>query len=234
MFTRPFIGALLLWFLLELPLVTDGMTWVWYGAAVVCAAVFAWYSAQRIRVAILGALCALLAILFLTMVSGSALYQWTAGVAAVMFGALLFAAERHHATLLALVSLCEVAGFYFLVLFATLIMQMPTWVAMLAMVSVSSVLFFTSLSVTLALSVGMEMRLMLFSAVVGLVSAELFVALSRLPFNMVSIDFLMFIIYYGAWDIVARYFSLRFTKRSLALHAAFIMVAFLGVFLSSR
>src|SRR3989344_3485079 len=64
--------------------------------------------------------------------------------------------------------------------------------------------------------------------------AIVFFALSLLPFNLPSIDFLVFIIYYGLWDISSRYFSERLTKKALLIDIALVIFSYAAIFLSAK
>lgn len=108
------------------------------------------------------------------------------------------------------------------------------WVIIPSVYIVAFLLMFFSNSAVLDLGFWLKFRLVLFSSVAALLLAEWYWIASSLPLRIIDIDFLVGIVYYTLWDIVHRYFSLQFTKRSLLVACLAMCVALLVVCASAQ
>lgn len=133
-----------------------------------------------------------------------------------------------------LVSFVEILALYFAVLAWHAFSHISVFFALVMMALGTALIFFNSVTVMCELGMWLRMRLFAFSLAVGVVMAELFSVFTKLPFHIANIDFLLFFVYYIVWDVTVRYFSIRFTKRALALNALLLFLGFGAVLASVR
>ncbi|HEY4518816.1 MAG TPA: hypothetical protein VJK01_00445 [Candidatus Paceibacterota bacterium] len=134
----------------------------------------------------------------------------------------------------ALISFIEFFAIVFLALVYQTMAAVSGWVTGPIIFAAASLLFFSSIYLVLDLRGALLIRLLLFSFLAGFAVTEFYFALSLLPFNLPSIDFLVFIIYYGLWDISSRYFSERLTKKALLIDIALVIFSYAAIFLSAK
>lgn len=154
--------------------------------------------------------------------------------ASLIFYALAAGYPARNTSIAALVSFVEFLVIVFLILAYQMTSAASGWViGPIVFVSAFS-LFFASISLTVNTAGTLIIRLLYFSLLAGFAVTEFYFALARLPFNLPSIDFLVFIIYYGLWDVSLRYFSQRLTKKILLFDVLLILFSFAVVFSSAK
>jgi len=221
-----FLLSLIFLFLLELPLlVYEGSFWL-FAIALIFAPTVCWYLLRRINLSVISGLLSLAAILLIQLSSNDGFIQTVVVVSSLLFYLLLLIAgkQRYHEVII--ISFIEFLVYLFLILSSQTFFNISLWFVLPAVFAVSSILFFASLTTILDLGFWLKFRLGTFSLIVGFLIAEFYLYLSKLPFNVMSIDFILFIIYYVLWDIAYRYFALQFTKRSLLINVLTLIIGF--------
>lgn len=163
---------------------------------------------------------------------------WGAQAAALCAAALFFlyawAARAQRFSFLVVFSFLSFLVLSFLALAVQAASHPPAWILLVFIGVISALLFFLAHTLVLELGFWLKFRLAWFSAVIGILMAEFYWALSQLPLDIVNIDFLLGIVYYTLWDISHRYLSLRFTKRALAAALAVLLGGIAVVLISAR
>lgn len=163
---------------------------------------------------------------------------WVAQVSVLTAAGLFFlyawAARSQRYSYLVIFSFLSFLVLSFLVLAVQIASQPPMWVLLVLIGVISALLFFLAHTLVLELGFWLKFRLAWFSIVIGIIMAEFYWVLSRLPLDIVNIDFLLGIVYYTLWDISHRYLSLRFTKRALVGAIAVLVGGIAVVLISTR
>src|SRR3989344_4324741 len=183
---------------------------------------------------VLAVLSALPAVLFLAVSQNLIFSQIAVLISSIIFYALTSGYSGRNQSAAALISFIEFFAIVFLALVYQTIAAVSGWVTGPIIFVAASLLFFSSIYLVLDLRGALLIRLLLFSFLAGFAVTEFYFALSLLPFNLPSIDFLVFIIYYGLWDISSRYFSERLTKKALLIDIALVIFSYAAIFLSAK
>lgn len=200
----------------------------------ICAGAALWYLSRQFNVSVLaGVHGGIFAVLLFFFPVGAAAHG-IALAGALLWYALARATAARRFRGVALISFIEVIVLYLVVL-AWHVFSHASLSFALPMIGVGTALiFFNSITVLCELGMWMRVRLFAFSLGVGVVMAELFFVTSNLPLHIANIDFLLFFVYYVLWDVTVRYFSIRFTMRSLAVDTLLLLAGFGAIFFSVR
>ena len=190
--------------------------------------------AKKTAFLVLSVLLSLVAVLLLGVSRNIIFSQAVVLSASLIFYALASGYLARNISALSVVSFVELFAVVFLALIYQTASAASGWVTGPMVFIAASLLFFLSIYLTIDPRGPLMIRLLFFSFLAGLVTAEFYLALSHLPFNLPSIDFLVFIIYYGLWDISSRYFSRRLTKKALLFNILLIVSSYAAVFLSAK
>lgn len=200
----------------------------------ICAGAALWYLSRQFNVSALACVHGGIFAVLLSFFPVGAAAHGVALVGALSWYVFARAAVARRFRGVVLVSFIEVLVFYFVVLAWHVFFHSSLFFA-LPMIGVGTALiFFNSITVLCELGMWLRVRLLAFSLGVGVVMAELFFVARMLPFHIVNIDFLLFFVYYVLWDVTARYFSVRFTTRALAVNMLLLLAGFGAVFFSVR
>lgn len=183
---------------------------------------------------VLAALLVLIVVSLLSVSRNIIFSQIIISVASLIFYALASGYLARNTVAAALVFFVELLAIVFLMLAHQTALAVSGWVIGLLLFVVVFALFFFSIFSAVDLKKPLMIRLLYFSLLAGIIVTEFYFALSRLPFNLPSIDFLVFIIYYGLWDISLRYFSLRLTKNILLFDVLLVLLSFVFIFSSAK
>ena len=183
---------------------------------------------------VLAALLVLIAVSLLSVSRNIIFSQIIISVASLIFYALASGYLARNTAAAALVSFVELLAVVFLLLAHQAASAVSGWVVGPLLFVVVFALFFFSIFSAIDFKKPLMIRLLCFSLLAGIIVTEFYFALSRLPFNLLSIDFLVFIIYYGLWDISLRYFSLRLTKNILLFDVLLVLLSFVFIFSSAK
>jgi len=231
LFVLPFI----LFFLFELSI------FVFPGSPVLLFAVPVWialgfvYLYRRVSLAALAFLFGSAAVLLMALFPDTVSRQAIAVPATGLVFIFLYFSRSHAVSFPALVSsfsLLTYLGLVFFFLALQIFFSVSLWAVLPSVFTVSFLLFFFSNSAPLELGFWLKFRLAMFSAIAALVLTEWYWIVSQLPIHSMDIDFLAGIVYYTLWDIIHRYFSLEFTRRSM-LAAVTVMSAALALVCAS-
>ncbi|MBI5913316.1 hypothetical protein HY839_02645 [Candidatus Azambacteria bacterium] len=193
-----------------------------------------WYLSGRFNVSVLaGVYGGISAALFSLVPSGLPAHIIAVCAAAGWYAFMHAVAERRPRGAV-LVSFVEVFVLYFAVLAWHAFSHISLFLALTMIALGTALIFFNSVTVMCELGMWLRVRLFMFSLGVGVMIAELFAVLSKLPFHIANIDFLLFFVYYIVWDVTVRYFSIRFTKRALAVNVLLLFLGFGTVLASVR
>ena len=191
-------------------------------------------SVKKSAFLVLAVLLSLSAVLLLGVSRNIIFSQAVVLSASLIFYALASGYLVRNISALSVVSFVELFAVVFLALVYQTASAASGWVTGPMVFIAASLLFFLSIYLTIDPRGPLMIRLLFFSFLAGLVTAEFYLALSHLPFNLPSIDFLVFIIYYGLWDVSSRYFSRRLTKKALLFNILLIVFSYAAVFLSAK
>lgn len=222
-------------FLLELATLAVGSySWLPVSGVFIISLVGAWRVSKERTSLPLVFFLSLLSILFLNISHNLFFSQLVIGVVSFLYCVILFAyARRSFLPIIFSSFIVFIAGVLLMLIYQ--ITAAVSWpLIALFIFSLSFLLFFSGIYFLLGGDSRIVLRLLCFSSIAGFIITEFYFALSNLPFNLVSIDFLVFIIYYGLWDLAWRYFSRRLTKKSLILNAGAVLISFAVVFLSAK
>lgn len=170
----------------------------------------------------------------LSFVSGGSSAHIIALCAAAPWYVFMRAAAEQRPRGVVLISFIEVFVLYFAVLAWYAFSNISSFLALALIALGTALIFFNSVTVMCELGMWLRVRLFAFSLAIGIIMAELFVVFGKLPLHIANIDFLLFFVYYIVWDVVVRYFSIRFTKRALATNAFLLLLGFGAVLASVR
>ena len=190
--------------------------------------------AKKSAFLVLAVLPSLIAVLLLGVSRNTIFSQAVVLSASFIFYALASGYLARNISALSVVSFIELFAVVFLALVYQTASAASGWVTGPMVFIAASLLFFLSIYLAIDPRGSLMTRLLFFSFLAGLVTAEFYLALSRLPFNLPSIDFLVFIIYYGLWDVSSRYFSRRLTKKALLFNILLIVFSYAAVFISAK
>src|SRR3989344_3465077 len=226
---------------------SGGYFWLAALGALVFSSSIVWRAAAVKKQAflVLAVLSALPAVLFLTLSQNLIFSQIAVLISSIIFYALTSGYSGRNPDVAvpsealreggaALISFIEFFAIVFLALVYQTMAAVSGWVTGPIIFVAASLLFFSSIYLVLDLRGALLIRLLLFSFLAGFAVTEFYFALSLLPFNLPSIDFLVFIIYYGLWDISSRYFSERLTKKALLIDIALVIFSYAAIFLSAK
>lgn len=170
---------------------------------------------RRISLVALGCLLALFPASFLLFSPDALPSQGIVVLASALFAFFVVSAKSGALQFAVTAAFAGYLSFLLFVLVFTSLVHVPVIAVLAAIGLVSMLWFFASQTAMLELGFWLKVRLILFSAVVGLLLAEVYWLLSKLPIHALNVDILIGILYYTLWDIAQRYFSLRFTIRAL-------------------
>lgn len=229
------IFSLIFLALLELSVsIAESYFWLFAFGALLVSLAGAWRADRKAAMLIIAFFISLLSVLFLNISRNFLFHQAIIIIAALMLYAILTAYIRRRLTLVVFSSFVVFMAGTLLMLIYQMTGAVSWWSVASFIFILSSFLFFSTIRLLIGGDARFLLRLFCFSLAVGFIMAEFYSALSALPFNLASIDFLVFIIYYGLWDLSLRYFSRRLTKKSLLLNALIVLVSFAAVFLSAK
>lgn len=194
----------------------------------------AWYSSQRMSVSAIALLHGVVASFSLSLFQSGIPAQIISIASTGVFFALLSAIEKRRPRAIVLVSFFDFLIFFFLMLSRKMYFETSAWMLAISSFLFIFPLFSASLSVMLEVGLWLRLRLFAFSAVAGIIMAELFLVFGKLPLHPINIDFLLFFVYYTLWDAALRYFAVRFTKRSLAIGIVLFLVGVSSILFFSR
>ena len=214
-------------FLLELFLLVEQInSWFIGASAIAFLMFFCWRFFKKPELAMLVGLHALSALLFLYFSHSFLLSQFAVFAATGIFYLLL----RKYA----FASLITFAAFLFLMLSYQLEFHLPAPISLLSVFCASVLVFFSSLSSLLGIGKLLKPRLLYISLIAGLVFTEFYFALSKLPFNILSLDFLMIVVYYLFLDFISLYFSRKLTIKAFARDLSFALSSFIFILFSAK
>ena len=145
----------------------------------------------------LAVLSALPAVLFLTVSQNLIFSQIAVLISSIIFYALTSGYSGRNQSAAALISFIEFFAIVFLALVYQTMAAVYGWVTGPIIFVAASLLFFSSIYLVLDLRGALLIRLLFFSFLAGFAVTEFYFALSLLLFNLTSLEFLVFIIYYG-------------------------------------
>ncbi|MEK7493872.1 MAG: hypothetical protein AAB630_01810 [Patescibacteria group bacterium] len=192
------------------------------------------YLSGRFNVSVLAGVYGGISAALLSFVPGGLSAHIIALCAAGAWYAFMRSAVEHRPRGVVLISFMEVIALYFAVLAWHAFSHISLFFALVMMALGTALIFFNSVTVMCELGMWLRVRLFAFSLGVGVVMAELFSVFTKLPFHIANIDFLLFFVYYILWDVTVRYFSIRFTKRALAINVGLLFLGFGAVLVSVR
>lgn len=193
-----------------------------------------WHLSGKFSVsALAGAYGGIVAALLSLVPSGLPAHSIALFSAAIWYAFMRAAVERRPRGIV-LVSFVAILAFYFTVLAWHAFSHISLFLALALIALNTALIFFNSVTVMCELGMWLRVRLFAFSLAIGIIMAELFVVFGKLPLHIANIDFLLFFVYYIVWDVVVRYFSIRFTKRALATNALLLFLGFGAVLASVR
>lgn len=214
-------------FLLELFLLVEQISpWFIGASAIALLMFFCWRFFKKPDLAILVGLHALSVLLFLYFSHSFLLSQLIVFAAT---GICYLMLKKY-----AVASLMVFAAFLFLILSYQLEFHLSVPISLLLVFSASALTFFSSLSSLLGIGKLLKPRLFYISLIAGLVFTEFYFALSKLPFNILSLDFLMIVVYYLFLDFIGLYFSRKLTMKAFARDLSFVFSSFVFVLFSAR
>lgn len=231
----PIVFPVIFLFLLELSIsVAGNYSWFFGLGAVVVSLIGIWrVNRQRISLPVVF-FSSLLSILFLNLSHDFLATQFIVIAASVLFSVILYIySKRLFLPIIFIDFLIFLVGIFLALIYQTANNSSQLSIG-LVVFFFSTLLFFSSICFLLGNNTKFVLRLLLFSLAVGFIIMEFYFALSSLPFNFASIDFLVFIIYYVLWDLTRRYFSRQLTKKSLIVDICAILISFIAIFLSAK
>lgn len=231
----PIIFSLIFLALLELSVsIAESYFWLFALGALLVSLAGAWRADRKAAVLVIAFFISLLSVLFLDISRNFIFHQAVIITAALMLYAVFAAYIQRKLTFIVFSSFAVFMAGTFLMLIYQMTSAISWWIVAPFIFLLSFFLFFSTIRLLIGDDARFLLRLFCFSLAAGFIIAEFYFALSALPFNLISIDFLIFIIYYGLWNLSSRYFSERLTKKSLLLDASVVLISFAAVFLSAK